>query len=363
MNHFIYFRALKHADHTVFCVEKGQKTFRDAQFGKSMAYSSGQQVKRSILEAVANELNMPFAPTTFVFNVEKKKSGKKEEKKLGEGEAWSACNPAYVDQLLGGWMKAESGGESRTLKRRSPFSISAMRPLHPLLATNVKEDLTFDRSDKPQNQKVVVKDENGNILSDEEVQELLLGTNRSLHRKWVPDNARTTGLFVHDVALDLRTLFAVSLNEFEPEVSPETAEILKAEGWIESKTVFGKSLIAPKELRDKVIPAIAHALINWRVTTNQSRTFSLMETLAVAISPNANKLAAAIRTKLKEDEDKVEPIVDDSLEDVGTFITLPAAGYIRTNTESADALDKAEKHLIEMMQSYPYESQLQEVAL
>lgn len=353
MNHFIYFRALKHADHTVFCVEKGQKTFRDAQFGKNMAYSSGQQVKRSILETISNELNIPFAPTTFVFNVDKKK-------KLGEGEAWSACNPTYIDQLLGGWMKAESGGETRTLKRRSPFSISAMRPLHPLLAWNVNEDLTYDRSDKPQHQRVVVKDANNKVLSDEEVHDLLSGTNRSLHRKWVPDNARTTGLFVHDVALDLRTLFAVSLNEFEPEVSPDTEEKLRAEGWVEGETVFGKSLIAPKELRDKVIPAVAHALLNWRITTNQSRTFSLMETLAVAISPNANKLAAAIRTKLKEDEDKVEPIVDDSLDGVETFITLPAAGYIRTNTESANALESAEKRLVEMMSSYPYENQLQE---
>lgn len=356
MNHFIYFRALKHADHTVFCVEKGQKTFRDAQFGKSMAYSSGQQVKRSILEAVTSELNTPFAPTTFVFNVDKKNQ-------LGEGEAWSACNPSYIDQLLGGWMKAESGGESRTLKRRSPFSISAMRPLHPLLATYVKENLTFDRSDKPQNQNVIVKDANGKVLTDEKLQELLSGTNRSLHRKWVPDNARTTGLFVHDVALDLRTLFAVSLNEFEPEITPETAEKLREEGWVEGETVFGKSLVAPKELRDKVIPAIAHALINWRVTTNQSRTFSLMETLAVAISPNANRLAAAIRTKLKDEEDKVEPIVDDSLENVETFITLPAAGYIRTNTEAANALEKAEELIIEMLQSYPYENQLQQVAL
>lgn len=353
MNHFIYIRALKHADHTVFCVEKGQKTFRDAQFGKNLAYSSGQQVKRSILETISDRLNIPFAPTTFNFNLDKKKQ-------LGEGEAWGACDPAYVDQLLGGWMKAESGGENRTLKRRSPFSISAMRPLHPLLATNAKENLTFDRSDKPQNQKVIIKDANNNVLSDEEIQDLLKGTNRSLHRKWVPDNTRTTGLFVHDVALDLRTLFAVSLNDFEPEISKETEEKLKAEGWIESVTVFGKSLIAPKELRDKIIPAVAHALLNWRITTNQSRTFSLMETLAVAVSPNANKLAAAIRTKLKEDEDKVEPIIDDSLEEVETFISLPAAGYIRTNTESANALEKAENRLIEILNSYPYEDQLQE---
>jgi hypothetical protein len=52
MNAYIYLRALKHAEHTVFCVEKGQKTYFDQQFNRFVAYSSGQQVKRSILDAL-----------------------------------------------------------------------------------------------------------------------------------------------------------------------------------------------------------------------------------------------------------------------------------------------------------------------
>lgn len=31
MNPYIYLRALKHADHTVFCVSDGQKTYFDPQ--------------------------------------------------------------------------------------------------------------------------------------------------------------------------------------------------------------------------------------------------------------------------------------------------------------------------------------------
>jgi hypothetical protein len=351
MSPFLYLRGLRHSEHTVFCVEKGQKTFWDAQFSKSLAYSSGQQVKRSVIESLTTSLNVKHSPVTFISNV-----GKKGE--LGEGEAWGTCDPRHVDQLFGGWMKAQSGGENRTLKRRSPLSISAMRPLHPLLAANVKEDITFDRSDKPELHKVIVKDGNGNVLSDEQIQELLKGTDRSLRRKWIPENVRVTGLFVYDLAIDLRTLFAVSTNQYEPEISPEILSALKNDGWVESENVFGKCLVCPKEKRDAIIPALAHALINWRITSNQARTFSLMETLAVCLSDNANKIASGIRAKLKEDEEKAMPVIEE-IEGAYTFIAPPAAAYVRTNTESVTALDDAENKLKAMMLDFDYENQLQ----
>ena len=46
----IYIRTLKRAEHTVFCVEKGQKTYYDPQFNSYVPYSSGQQVKRSLID-------------------------------------------------------------------------------------------------------------------------------------------------------------------------------------------------------------------------------------------------------------------------------------------------------------------------
>lgn len=350
MKPFIYFRALKHAEHTVFCVQEGQKTFYDNQFGKRLAYSSGQQVKRSILDTLTSILNVQMAPITFNYMISKKNN-------LENKEPWSPCDPVYVDQLLGGWMKAIGGGG--TVKRRSPLSISAMRPLHPLLAGTVKENLTFDRSDKPDIHPVIVKNDKGEILSEEQIEEFLRNNDRTLSRRnWIPDNMRTTGLFVHDVAIDLRTLFCVSTNQHEPELSKDKIEELKSQGWKESENVFGKCLVAPKETRDKVIPALGYSLINWRITSNQARTFSLMETLSIAISENANKIAASIRAKLKEEEEKAEPIVDDTIDGVNTYITLPAAGYIRTKTESIDALDKAEKRLIDMMSSFDYENSL-----
>ena len=37
--------------------------------------------------------------------------------------------------------------------------------------------------------------------------------------------------FVFDIAIDLRRLFSVSLNSFEPEMANSTIEKLKEEGW------------------------------------------------------------------------------------------------------------------------------------
>lgn len=347
----IYIRTLKRAEHTVFAVEDGQKRYYDPQFGRYIPYSSGQQIKRSLIDRLTSVINEVPAPTTFVFGVNKKGE-------LGEGEVYANCNPSYADQLFGGWMKAAKGGKERTLKRRSPLSISAMRGLHPLLAGINRENASFDRSDRPNNL-VIVRDADGNELSEEQITEFLEGKDRSLSRKWIPDQRRATGLFVQDIAIDLRRLFSVNLNKLEPEVSEETLESLMQNGWIESQNVFGKCLVAPKEVRDKLIPALANAIISWSITSNQSRTFSLMETLAVSISDNANRIAGSIRAKLShEEESKAIPIIEEDLSGVETFVSLPASGYVLTKKESADALEKAEDRLVELMMAFDYENQL-----
>ena len=349
MNPYIYLRALKHAEHTVFCVQDGQKTYFDPQFNRVVAYSSGQQVKRSILDALTSNLNVQMAPITFNYNITK-------DKQLENKEPWSPCDPSYIDQLLGGWMKA---GDGITVKRRSPLSISAKRPIHPLLAGVDKENLTFDRSDKPDRHPVNVR-LGDKLLTDDEIDEFLSINNRTLPRRnWIPDNARTGGLFIYDVAIDLRTLFCVSVNQHEPELSKEKIDDLKSKGWIESENVFGKCLVLPKGERERAIPALANALLNWRITSNQARTFSLMETLAVAISDNANKLAGAIRAKLIEDGEKpkAKPIIDETA-GAEVFVTLPCSNYVVTVNESADALEKAEQKLIDLLTAFDYENQL-----
>lgn len=357
-NPYVFIRGLRHVDLSVFCVQDGQKFYYDPVFNnRRIPFSSGQQVKRSIIDSLTSALQVSPAPITFVFDVNNKGA-------LGEGEVLSLCDPQYIDQILGGWMHATKSGDDsskkeRTLKRRSPLSISAMRPLHPLLGGIFEENATFDRSDNPSLHKVIVRDPAGKEMSEEQIEALLTGTDRSLYRKWLTANKRATGLYVYDVAIDLRTLFAVSTNLLEPELKKEKIEELKEKGWILAKNTFGECLVMPKELRTKAIPALAHALINWRISSNQARTFSLMETLAVAISDNANTLAGAIRAKLVDDSaaPKAKPIIDETA-GADLFITLPCGGYIQTESESADALMKAEERLIQMISSFDFENQL-----
>lgn len=342
----IYVRTLKRAEHTVFCVQDGQKTYYDPQFKRRIPYSSGQQVKRSILDRLNTVLETVGSPTTFLWDMTTKDE-------LKEGEVYGTCDPSYPDQLFGGWMKASKavkGEQNRTIKRRSPLSISAMRALHPLLAGVDREDISFDRSDRSNNE-IIVRNANNEVISDEEVITLLEGKDRSLRRKWIPDNRRATGLFVQDIAIDLRRLFSVTLNPFEPEITEATEAKLLEEGWEEGENVFGPCLTAPKELIDKWAEALAVAIINWQITSNQARTFSLMETLAVAISDKPQNVAAAIRAKLTEDED-AKPVIEEKLSDTDVFVTLPASGYVLTSTESPDALNKAKEKLVKKINTY-----------
>lgn len=352
-NPIIYVRGLKHAAFTVFCVENGQKSYYDPQFRVKVPYSSGQQVKRSIIEKLNEVLNVEPSPTTFCFDVDKKGA-------LKEGEVLSVCDPRYIDQLFGGWMRILKGGKKKAVKRRSPLSISSMTPLHPLLAAVPVENISFDRSDKPNVHKVVVRDASGNILTDNQVADFLNGSDRSLYRKWITDNSRATGLFVYDVAIDMRRLFCVSTNQFEPEITPEMVEQLKLEGWKVVNNAFGECLLMPQESRETIIPAIADAIIDWHITSNQARTFSLMETLAIAVSDNANTLAGAIRAKLIDDNDekpKAKPIIDENA-GANTYVTLSCANYVMIESESSDALEKAKQDLIKRMMDFDYENQL-----
>lgn len=59
------------------------------------------KLKRSELQSLTDNLNVPVAPITFNYNI----TGNNE---LENKEPWSPCDPAYVDQLLGGWMRART---------------------------------------------------------------------------------------------------------------------------------------------------------------------------------------------------------------------------------------------------------------
>ncbi|SDM51639.1 hypothetical protein SAMN05421823_1154 [Catalinimonas alkaloidigena] len=350
MKPYLYLRGLRQMDHTVFSVENGQKTYWDPIFNNRLPYSSGQQVKRSILDAMVETMeDEKRAPITFNYQITSGKDGKDS---LAQKEPWSPCDPLHADQLIGGWMRAQSS--ELTLKRRSPLSISAMRPLHPTLARTSEESLTFDRSENPSHNPVRVRNAEGELLSDEAVNEFLRSNTRSLPRRhWIPSDkvgSRAEGLFVYDVAIDLRRLFKVSTNRHDPELTEAKEAELREEGWIEK----GEFLVCPADRREEIIPALAHALINWRITSNQSRTYSPQPTLAIAISDNANLLAAAIRADLREEGKKADPVLE-KVRGAELYIALSAKGYVPGVMGSAEALANAEHDLTEQLKAFEYE--------
>ncbi len=373
MPRYLYLRQLRHVDHTVFCVQDGrQKTFWNAQFGVQLPYSSGQQVKRSLLTALLETLQEPFAPVTTT-QVLKQSGGKRA---LGDGEPLSAADPAWADQLIGGWMRAakkdkgagkrgkKNGGEEEkepggVLRRRSPLSISAMRPLHPLLAALSPEAISFDRSGVPGDHQVIVRDENGNSLmvQDEngknvpgpELQAFLESGDGELKlRTFMPEGKvgpRATGLFVVDMAIDLERLFVVSSDPYDPETPPATAARLEADGWERS----GYQLRCPAERRQKLAEALAHALVAWRVTSNQSRTYSPQEVLAVALSEDASLPGVALRADLadayEEGRPRAAPVVE-PVEGVALHLSPALRGHIAgLEGTSALAVQQAEQDL------------------
>ena len=341
MANYLYIRGLKQVDYAVFAVADGQKNYYSPLNNRPQPYSSGQQVKRSVIDALVEALEGERrAPITFNYEISKGK-GKSGKDQFSQKEPWNPCDPTYADQLIGGWMRAQTG--QGTIKRRSPLSISAMRPLHPTLATlTSKENGTFDRSDRPQDHKVEVRNADGKTLSSEEVAQWLQENDRTIPlRNWLDLGPRASGLFVYDIAIDLDRMFRISTNPYDPELSPETLDKLREAGWAEE----GDYVIVPQERQAEILDALAEAIVNWRITSNQSRTFSPQGVLAIAISTNANRIVGAIRADLREtlpdQRSTADPVLDD-IDGVDLFVSLAARGCVQDAPGSATALEDAQ---------------------
>ncbi len=297
-----------------------------------------------MLDALSETLNEPRAPITYNYEINKKKE-------LENKEPWSPCDPHYADQLLGGWMRARTG--EITLKRRSPLSISAMRPLHPFLVSMNSENITFDRSEHPEQNPVRVLNASGQELTAEEIQEYLHSNKRTLPRRaWIPDNSRTTGLFVYDLAIDLKRLFTVATNQHEPELSPAMLEQLKEEGW--ETSADGEFLLCPEDRRREIAEGLAAAVVEWQITSNQARTYSPQSTLAIAVSENASLITAAIRADLDEENpQRAVPIIE-SVPKVDLYTSLAARAYVPGVPGTADALDQARIAIEERLLAFDY---------
>jgi len=364
MNDYLFLRGLRRVDHSVFSVADGQKTYYEPQFNRTLPFSSGQQVKRSLLDKLVQEIGTGRASVEFQYKLDAKDRKKASPK---EDIALQQLDPRNVDELLGGWMRASAKGTQKdedeyggVIKRRSPLSISAMRALHPLLAGTDREDaISFDRTEDG-NSSVKLLDHEGKAMSKDEMMDYLREHDLFLRKaKYVDarNQKRAYGLFIYDIAIDLRRLFAVSVDLTQPEVEPKRIDELKAEGWQEHTNAFGPSLVAPKSLRDQVLPALADALVEWHITSNQARTYSPMETLAVAVSQKANEVNAAIRARLESDENgrpKATPVLDDRVGELYTY--LPAESYLTGVNPTPTALEDAKQSLLEKLQAYDYET-------
>lgn len=336
-NH-LYVRGLRVLEQAVICVgQDGQKTFFDPIAGRRVPYGSGQQSKRSVLDAMVAVLGEPRSPVTF--NV-------KLTKKLEEQEPWSACDPTFADQLVGGWMRAKGTGKDEdgavTIRRRGPLSLAAFRPLHPLLGSVTKDVATFDRRDSDGEFSVRVTDANGEIMDDAVVQAWLEANGRSLRNfKFIGELARANGLFVYDVQVDLDRLFLVSLDRYEPEIDLDMIERLEAAGWL--RTQDDQHLVCPPERREAIARALAEALVHWRVTSNQSNALSLQATLAVFVARNASKLQVAAGARLSDEGDrpKAIPMIRE-VEGVESYLSPALEAHIANLPETdVDALDRA----------------------
>lgn len=350
MSNFLYIKGLKTVEHTVFAVSAGQKYYYDFQFRTRVPYSSGQQVKRCILEA----MEMQPSVVEFNYNVNKK------DAKIEQKEPHSACDPSYVDQLLGGYMKVAIG--EMPVKRRSPLSISAMRPLHPLLAgiETPHENLSFDRSSNADYHKVNVywgDKKEKTKLTDEELENWLDDNKKGLPPKsFIMDQTRVSGLFTFDIAIDLRRLFCVSLSKLEREITPEMEAKLRKLGWEEIENAFGKCLLCPEENRRQIAESLASAIISWQITSNQARTYSPQALLAIAVSNNANNITNSMRGELRSDYERntASPVLDFEIEDVELYCTPLISAYIKDVSFTMDNLEAAKEQIIEEILSFEY---------
>jgi hypothetical protein len=333
----LYFRALRHASLTVFCVENGQKTAFDPVFGRSFPYGSGQQAKRSVLDSMCEHLGVPRSPT--IFNVRVNDRGA-----VGNGEAWSACDPRDPDQLVGGWMKAGKG-EGGTIRRAGALDISAVHPLHTLLAAVHEEAITFDRSTSPGTHRVRVTNSKDEELSEAQIAQLVEKSGRSFPaRLWMPEQKRANGLFIVEGALDLSRLFRVSLDPRDPELATDMVTALEADGWTRSED--GEFLRCPAEKREPIAASLAYALTHWRSTSNQSRTYSAQPMLAIALCTSSpGVLVDAIRADLVEGERLTARPVIEPLPGVELFASLSARAIVPAVEARADAMDAAQERI------------------
>lgn len=338
----IYVRGLRHVKHTVFCVDEGQKTYYDPVSGHNVGYSSGQQVKRSVMDHFMDAAGEPRAE--YVFRQEEQGDGSIQSK-----EVYTDCDPRHTDLLIGGWMRAAE--DEDTIKRRSPLSVSALTPLHGDLANVTDEVLTLDRRDDPEEAHTIeVTDSDGETV--ENLDAFFEGKRPPTRHQFTDrsNNKRLTGIFEYKIAVDLSRLFAVAKRKTDPELKDHLREELREEDWPEYEDHF----YLPESKREEVIPHLARSLVEWQVTSNQQRTFSLQSNFATVLTRNASLAANSIYTVPNGEASRgrsAEPKVED-LEGASLHLTNEARQFFDGESFSGTANQEAAAEIEEALQKH-----------
>lgn len=376
----LYIRSIREIDMAVLGVgEDGQKSFYDPISGKRVPYITGQQGKFGIVEKILQTLGASPAEMIIVHRPDK-------DGKFKEGEIYfEDPDPSHPEIWARGHMKnvkrqkskdgtktkksKKTSGESSEedseeqdttiIKRRSFMSSSSMVPLNSRVIELSKSrgSVCVDRSSSAQFHKLML-DENGrNILFDDVQDEDI--RNRMKPRKYNgSEKSMIHGIMVHDLALDMDRIFAISCQKVEPEVSPKVLERLRSSGWVNIfHPQIGDMVYLPKEFQAALTESLAEAIVSWRVTSNQSQHFTLMNTLAMTVSTNANEVkSCVIPVFTKNDFDK-DVLVNFDIEEtkdskvfVSKSIKILTPEY--NGACSINAMDMAREFIIDKISSY-----------
>lgn len=365
MKSYVYIKLLKKVDQTIFCVDKNrdQKKYFDSIHGISVPYSSGQQVKRSVVDKFMEVLDQERAKVVMNYAF----SG---EGKIEQRETTELTDPRYADQLIAGWMRTPSDTTKDddegqvSYKRRSPLSISLMNPLHPKLVSMNKELVTFNRNGifnddltirkvkkNGKKEKTVEKWEN------DEIDEILKEKNELISKnKFIGPQTLVSGLFIVNMVIDIESLFTVPITLSDKQIPSEKEKELIDEGWEVIKFRGGKHIKLPINKIEEYTNALVDGLINWRISSNQSRTYDPMPIISIAVSDVGHENGYAIRSKLVQENGKIsaKPVIEEGNENTKVY-TTPIAGEIFLEDEiniDFKAIDKAKADIKQKIMNY-----------
>jgi hypothetical protein len=99
----------------------------------------------------------------------------------------------------------------------------------------------------------------------------------------------------------------------------------------------------PKKYHEELAEAIAWGIVNWKITSNQSRTYDPMPTLSIAVSSRADEIVNAISSELymNDGKEKAKIVIDENYPNTKIFSTNLLKGYVINSKTSNTAIDDA----------------------